>query len=186
MQVKDAVAIYPLFAFLALRFAIASGTLAPPRRGPFRAGPAGSRRGLAGGLSRRGYALQTAGLERTTVSSTGFITGMYVVLTPLIALVLFRDRIARRRLGRRRARDARARAARRRSRRLGRRRPARARRRGRLLAADRADGALRTALRRGRVHARRDAGGVRGARVIAIARGDLRSRAAGRSGARCS
>ena len=36
VQVKDAVAIYPLFAFLALRFAIASGTLALPgaRRAP--------------------------------------------------------------------------------------------------------------------------------------------------------
>jgi drug/metabolite transporter (DMT)-like permease len=32
-------------------------------------------------------------LERTTVSSTGFITGLYVVLTPLFALFLFRQRI---------------------------------------------------------------------------------------------
>ena len=32
VQVKDAVAIYPLFAFLAVRFAIASVTLAPSRR----------------------------------------------------------------------------------------------------------------------------------------------------------
>jgi drug/metabolite transporter (DMT)-like permease len=39
-----------------------------------------------------GYALQTAGLERTTVSSTGFITGMYVLFTPLLALALFRIR----------------------------------------------------------------------------------------------
>jgi drug/metabolite transporter (DMT)-like permease len=38
--------------------------------------------------------LQTAGLERTTVSGTGFVTGMYVVLTPLIALVLFQAAIA--------------------------------------------------------------------------------------------
>ncbi len=30
VQVKDAVAIYPLFAFLAVRFAIASATLALP------------------------------------------------------------------------------------------------------------------------------------------------------------
>jgi drug/metabolite transporter (DMT)-like permease len=37
--------------------------------------------------------LQTAGLQRTTVSGTGFITGMYVVLTPLIALALFRTQI---------------------------------------------------------------------------------------------
>src|SRR5207244_3668962 len=44
-------------------------------------------------LLAAGYALQTAGLERTTVSSTGFITGMYVVLTPLIALLLYRSRI---------------------------------------------------------------------------------------------
>src|SRR5439155_13265216 len=36
---------------------------------------------------------QTAGLERTSVSSTGFITGLYVVLTPLLALALFRTRI---------------------------------------------------------------------------------------------
>jgi len=44
-------------------------------------------------LLAAGYVLQTAGLQRTTVSSTGFVTGMYVVLTPLIALLLFRSRI---------------------------------------------------------------------------------------------
>src|SRR5207302_7467267 len=48
---------------------------------------------LAGALLGAGYALQTAGLERTSVSSTGFITGMYVVLTPLLALALFRVRV---------------------------------------------------------------------------------------------
>ena len=48
---------------------------------------------LPGALLGAGYALQTAGLERTSVSSTGFITGMYVVLTPLLALVCFRTRI---------------------------------------------------------------------------------------------
>ena len=42
-----------------------------------------------------GYALQTAGLERTTVSSAGFITGLYVVFTPLLALLLFRTRVGR-------------------------------------------------------------------------------------------
>src|SRR5574338_370250 len=36
------------------------------------------------------YALQTAGLELTTVTSTGFITGLYVVFTPLLALAAFR------------------------------------------------------------------------------------------------
>src|SRR2546429_7781100 len=45
VQVKDAVAIYPLFAFLAVRFAIATGTLALPAarrvRGLGRGGVAG-------------------------------------------------------------------------------------------------------------------------------------------------
>jgi drug/metabolite transporter (DMT)-like permease len=95
VQVKDAVAIYPLFAFLAVRFAIASATLALPAAGRVRGL---GRSGISGGaflglLLAAGYALQTAGLERTTVSSTGFITGMYVVLTPLIALLLYRSRI---------------------------------------------------------------------------------------------
>src|SRR5213594_104209 len=94
VQVKDAVELYPLFAFLAVRFAIASATLAVP--GAVRIRGLG-RRGvgagvLLGALLALGYALQTAGLERTTVSATGFITGMYVVLTPLLALVLFRIR----------------------------------------------------------------------------------------------
>ena len=95
VQVKDAVAIYPLFAFLAVRFAIASATLAFPAakrmRGLGRSGVAGG--AFLGLLLAAGYALQTAGLQRTTVSSTGFITGMYVVLTPLIALALYRSRI---------------------------------------------------------------------------------------------
>jgi drug/metabolite transporter (DMT)-like permease len=95
VQVKDAVALYPLFAFLAVRFAIATLTLAVP--GAPRARTLG-RTGIAAGaflglLLAAGYVLQTAGLERTTVSSTGFITGMYVVLTPLLALLLFRSSI---------------------------------------------------------------------------------------------
>ena len=97
VQVKDAVALYPLFAFLALRFAIASITLAPSgtaRLGSLgRAGVTGG--AFAGALLGAGYAFQTAGLERTSVSSTGFITGMYVVLTPLLALALFRVRVER-------------------------------------------------------------------------------------------
>ncbi|NUR77966.1 MAG: DMT family transporter [Thermoleophilia bacterium] len=94
VQVKDAVALYPLFAFLALRFAIASLTLAPAAGRLRRLGRAGWFAGiLAGALVGGGYALQTAGLERTSVSSTGFITGMYVVLTPLLALVVFRVRV---------------------------------------------------------------------------------------------
>ncbi len=95
VQVKDAVELYPLFGFLALRFAIAAVVLAAPAAGRLRTlgrpgWVAGSALGL---LLAAGYALQTAGLERTTVSSAGFITGLYVVFTPLLALLLFRTRV---------------------------------------------------------------------------------------------
>ena len=96
VQVKDAVELYPLFAFLAVRFAIATAVLGPFAHRPLRALP---RRGWVAGvglglLLAAGYALQTAGLERTTVSNAGFITGLYVVFTPLAAVALFHARIA--------------------------------------------------------------------------------------------
>ena len=96
VQVKDAVAIYPLFAFLAVRYAIATGALALAGGWRVRTlGRSGWAAGaVVGGLLGLGIGLQTAGLERTTVSSTGFITGLYVVLTPLFGLVLFRTAIA--------------------------------------------------------------------------------------------
>ena len=96
VQVKDAVELYPLFAFLAVRFAIASLTLAVPAwRSMRRLGRGGWAAGTALGLLLAcGYALQTAGLQRTTVSNTGFITGLYVVFTPVLALVFFRTRLA--------------------------------------------------------------------------------------------
>ncbi len=95
VQVKDAVALYPLFGFLALRFAIATITLGIPGAGRVRGlGRGGlSAAALLGLLLGAGYALQTAGLERTTVSGAGFVTGMYVVLTPVIALIVFRARL---------------------------------------------------------------------------------------------
>ena len=95
VQVKDAVALYPLFAFLAVRFAIASLVLAVPAAGRMRSlGRRGWVAGVALGLLlATGYGLQTAGLERTTVSNAGFITGLYVVFTPLLALLLFRTRV---------------------------------------------------------------------------------------------
>jgi drug/metabolite transporter (DMT)-like permease len=95
VQVKDAVEVYPLFAFLAVRYAIATGVLgiagAPRLRSLGRSGLAAG--AFLGALLGIGVGLQTAGLERTTVSSTGFITGLYVVLTPLFGLILFRTRV---------------------------------------------------------------------------------------------
>ena len=95
VQVKDALAVYPLFAFLAVRYTIAAGALglagAPRVRSLDRSGlGAGT---VVGALGALGIGLQTAGLHRTTVSSTGFITGLYVVLTPLFGLLLFRTQV---------------------------------------------------------------------------------------------
>jgi drug/metabolite transporter (DMT)-like permease len=92
VPVQDAVAVYPLFAFLAVRFAISTVVLAPFAWRPLRQLPragvvAGSSVGVLLALA---YGLQTAGLDLTTVSSTGFITGLYVVFTPLLALASFR------------------------------------------------------------------------------------------------
>jgi drug/metabolite transporter (DMT)-like permease len=92
VQVKDAVELYPLFPFLALRFGIAVLVLAVPGarrvRGLGRGGATAA--AAAGVLLAGGYVLQTMGLERTTVSNAGFVTGMYVVLTPLLGLAIFR------------------------------------------------------------------------------------------------
>ena len=95
VQVKDAVEVYPLFAFLAVRYAIATGTLGLVGLPRLRAlGPSGMLAGaVLGALLGLGIGLQTAGLERTTVSGTGFITGLYVVLTPIFGLALFRTRV---------------------------------------------------------------------------------------------
>jgi drug/metabolite transporter (DMT)-like permease len=97
VQVQNALALYPLFAFLAVRFAISTLALAPFAWRSLRSLP---REGYAAGIGvgallAAAYGLQTAGLELTTVTSTGFITGLYVVFTPLLALVLFGTRVPR-------------------------------------------------------------------------------------------
>jgi drug/metabolite transporter (DMT)-like permease len=48
---------------------------------------------LLGGLIFVAYVLQTEGLARTTATNAGFITGVYVVFTPLLGLLLFRRRV---------------------------------------------------------------------------------------------
>ena len=95
VQVQDALELYPLFAFLAVRFAISSLALLPFAWRSVRALP---REGLVAGvgvglLLAAAYGFQTAGLELTTVSSTGFITGLYVVFTPVLALAIFRTAV---------------------------------------------------------------------------------------------
>ena len=92
VPVQKSVGAYPLFAFLAVRFAISTLALAPFAWRPLRALPRGGWAAgvVAGTFLGLAYGLQTAGLELTTVASTGFITGLYVVFTPLLALAAFR------------------------------------------------------------------------------------------------
>ncbi|HEY9457819.1 MAG TPA: DMT family transporter [Gaiella sp.] len=95
VPVQKALVAYPLFAFLAVRFAISALALAPFAWRPLRALPRGGWAAglLAGSFLAAAYGLQTAGLELTTVTSTGFITGLYVVFTPILALALFRTQV---------------------------------------------------------------------------------------------
>lgn len=90
--VKDAVTRYPLYAFLALRFIIAVAAFAVLfPRSVRRFGPGTLRVGLlAGALLVVGYVFQTWGLQDTTASKAAFITGMFVVFTPLMQAVILR------------------------------------------------------------------------------------------------
>ncbi|WP_180933685.1 DMT family transporter [Nocardioides ungokensis] len=93
--IRDLLERVPTLDFLAVRFAIASVALllvAP--RAVARLSPASRRSAVVLGLLY-GVAqiLQTAGLAHTPATVSGFITGMYVVLTPVFAAVLLRSRI---------------------------------------------------------------------------------------------
>jgi drug/metabolite transporter (DMT)-like permease len=93
--IKDLLDRVPVLDFLALRFAIATVALVvmfPRALG--RLGVEARRRsvvlGLLYGLAQ---ILQTAGLAHTPASVSGFITGMYVICTPLLAAPLLGQRI---------------------------------------------------------------------------------------------
>ena len=92
--VKGALKDISTFLFLALRFSMATVVLAFWLRARlFRRGPAAWAGGaLCGVLLFLGYALQTAGLRWTTASNSAFITGLYVVLVPLLASLVYRIR----------------------------------------------------------------------------------------------
>lgn len=92
VMVKDAVATYPLYGFLAWRFAVAvvaflvlfPRTFTRFRPGTLRVGL------LAGACLGAGYVFQTWGLQGTSASKAAFITGMFVVITPVLQLVVLR------------------------------------------------------------------------------------------------
>jgi drug/metabolite transporter (DMT)-like permease len=48
-----------------------------------------------GAILGAGYITQTIALQETTAAITGFLTGLYVVLTPIFAWLAFRQKIAR-------------------------------------------------------------------------------------------
>lgn len=93
--VKDAVERMPVMDFLAWRFAIAALAMAVVRpTAVIGIGRAGRRHGALLGLAlAAGYVAQTFGLERTPATVSGFITGLFVVFTPLCAGLLLRKRV---------------------------------------------------------------------------------------------
>lgn len=92
VMVQDAVAEMPVMTFIAIRFCAAAAIVAPFVARPTRAlGRAGLRAGLVMGVFLTlGYILQTFALQHTTASNVGFITGMVVVLTPILGAVVLR------------------------------------------------------------------------------------------------
>jgi drug/metabolite transporter (DMT)-like permease len=95
VMVQDAIELLPTMAFLAYRFIPATLIVALAFRSELRRLPAGGWRAglLMGSFLCAGYIFQTLGLERTTASNTGFITGLFVVLTPVMGAVFLRERV---------------------------------------------------------------------------------------------
>jgi drug/metabolite transporter (DMT)-like permease len=93
--IKDLLRQISVLDFLSIRFAVA--TLALVLLAPRAVGRLsrdelrqGAVLGLVYGVAQ---VLQTLGLNHTSASVSGFVTGMYVVATPLLAAALFKDRI---------------------------------------------------------------------------------------------
>jgi drug/metabolite transporter (DMT)-like permease len=94
-MIKDLLDRMPVLDFLGIRFAIAGLVmLAVAHRAVFAlSGEAWRRAACLGLVYGVAQILQTSGLAHTAASVSGFITGMYVVFTPLLAAVLLRTRI---------------------------------------------------------------------------------------------
>lgn len=102
VMVQDAVNEYPVFAFLTARFLFALIGLLPLlwwRRSYLRGANDETplRRQLLAGMLIgvflfAGYGFQTAGLLFTTPAKAGFITGLSVVIVPLLGVILLRER----------------------------------------------------------------------------------------------
>jgi drug/metabolite transporter (DMT)-like permease len=95
---KDAIEQQPYMDFLATRFSIAALAMVLLRpRVALAMKPGDLKFGaLIGVVLAFGYITQTIGLELTTAATSGFLTGLYVVFTPLIAWLFTRRRFATR------------------------------------------------------------------------------------------
>lgn len=95
--IKDLTTTIPVTDLLAVRFGIAAvglWLLAP--RSVARLGPELRRKAMLLGLVYgAAQLLQTWGLTTVSASVSGFITGLYVVLTPVIAALLLRESVSR-------------------------------------------------------------------------------------------
>ncbi|MEY4990068.1 MAG: hypothetical protein RIS08_294 [Actinomycetota bacterium] len=93
---KDAIEQQPYMDFLATRFSVAALAMVILRpkvslafaKGDIAFGA------LIGFVLALGYITQTIGLEATTAAMSGFLTGLYVVLTPLLAWLVLREKIS--------------------------------------------------------------------------------------------
>jgi drug/metabolite transporter (DMT)-like permease len=93
---KDAIEQQPYMDFLATRFtvaALAMIALRPKVSLSFAKGDVAFG-ALIGSVLAVGYITQTIGLEATTAAMSGFLTGLYVVLTPLLAWLVLREKIS--------------------------------------------------------------------------------------------
>lgn len=91
--VQEAIVVYGLFSFLALRFGLAAVAMAPfYRRMTRKTLVVGGGIGLVLALA---YLFQTAGLLYTTPTNAGLITGLFVVFAPLVDRLLFGVNISR-------------------------------------------------------------------------------------------
>ncbi|MHB1355340.1 MAG: DMT family transporter [Anaerolineae bacterium] len=94
VMVKDAVTNYPVFPFLAIRFAMATLILLVVgfkrlRSLTWRKLTAGIVVGL---LLFAGYSFQTIGLRYTSASKAGFITGLSVVIVPILSMLFWKHK----------------------------------------------------------------------------------------------
>ena len=95
VMVQDAVREIPVLTFLGYRFLAAALIVGVAfRRQLLALGSAGWRAGLGMGVFlTAGYVLQTASLLETSAANAGFITGLFMIFTPLMSAFVLRNRV---------------------------------------------------------------------------------------------